>query len=78
VQVGTRRKELFEFWSWRKYPLKDLHWVAEHPERLSKRLLEQEARKALYSPSVGEGRRTKSLRGLSVCRSSEEKAPACA
>jgi hypothetical protein len=36
------RRELFEFSSWRKYPLKDLHWVVEHPERLSKRLLEQE------------------------------------
>jgi hypothetical protein len=26
---------------WRKSPLKDLHWVTEHPEGLSKRLLEQ-------------------------------------
>jgi hypothetical protein len=56
---AQKRKELFEFWNWRKYPLKDLHWVVEHPERLSKRLLEQEARKALYSPSVGEGRKDK-------------------
>jgi hypothetical protein len=41
VQIRhRRRKELFEFWSWRKYPLKDLHWVTEHPERLSKGLLE--------------------------------------
>jgi hypothetical protein len=58
-----KRRELFEFCYWRKYPLKDLHWVVEHPEGLSKRLLEQEARKALYSPSVGEGRRTESLKG---------------
>jgi hypothetical protein len=56
-----KRRELFEFWSWRKYPLRDLHWVAEHPERLSKRLLEQEARKALYSPSVGEEERQNPL-----------------
>jgi hypothetical protein len=35
-----RRRELFEFWSWRKYPLKDIHWVVEHPERLNKELLE--------------------------------------
>jgi hypothetical protein len=62
----------------RKYPLRDLHWVAKHPERLSKRLLEQEARKALYSPSVGEGRKTKPLRGLRICRISGGTAPACA
>jgi hypothetical protein len=53
VQIGTRRRELSDFWSWRKYPLKDLHWVNKHPERLSKRLLEQEARKASIYPSVG-------------------------
>jgi hypothetical protein len=36
--------------------IEDLHWVTEHPERLSKRLLERRrARKAFYSPSVGEG-----------------------
>jgi hypothetical protein len=46
--------------------------VVEHPERLSKRLLEQEARKAFYSPSVGEGKRkTKSLRVLSVPEAQE-------
>jgi hypothetical protein len=36
-----RRKELFEFWERRKSPLRDLYWVAEYPEVLSKRLLEQ-------------------------------------
>jgi hypothetical protein len=36
-----RIKELFEFCNLKKSPLKDLCRVAEHPERLSKRLLEQ-------------------------------------
>jgi hypothetical protein len=36
-----RRKELFRVLEERKNPQKDLHWVAGHPERLSKRLLEQ-------------------------------------
>jgi hypothetical protein len=52
-------------------PRKDLHWVAEHPERLSKRLPEQQrARKEFYSPSVG-GEGQNPSRGLGVCESSE-------
>jgi hypothetical protein len=48
VQTGTEEKNSLSSGSWRKNPLKDLHWVAEHPERLSKRLLEQkDSRKAL-------------------------------
>jgi hypothetical protein len=35
-----RRRELFEFCNLRKNPPRDLHRVAEHPDRLSKRLLE--------------------------------------
>jgi hypothetical protein len=63
----------------RKNPLKDLHWVTEHPERLSKRLLEQkESQEGINILHLWEKRRTKSLRGLSVCRSSGEIAPACA
>jgi hypothetical protein len=40
----------------RKNPLRDLHRVAEHPERLSKRLLEQkDSQEGIqHSPSVGE------------------------
>jgi hypothetical protein len=36
-----RRRELFEFCDLRKIPLRDLHRVPEHPDRLSNRLLEQ-------------------------------------
>jgi hypothetical protein len=36
-----KRRELFEFWILEKSPLKDLSRVVEHPESLSKRLLEQ-------------------------------------
>jgi hypothetical protein len=35
-----RRRELFEFCKLKKNPLRDLHRVTEHPEILSKRLLE--------------------------------------
>jgi hypothetical protein len=50
-----RRKELFELWSWRKYPLKDLRGVTEYPEAFSKGLLEWETTKrASISPFVGE------------------------
>jgi hypothetical protein len=31
VQIGTGRRELFEFWNLRKNPLRDLHRVVEHP-----------------------------------------------
>jgi hypothetical protein len=40
VQTGKKRRELFEFYNL-KSPLRDLHRVSEHPNRLSKRLLEQ-------------------------------------
>jgi hypothetical protein len=56
VQVGTGEENSLSSGIWRKYPLRDLHWVAEHPERLNKRFLEKETRKALYSPSMGEER----------------------
>jgi hypothetical protein len=42
----------------KKYPLRDLHRVVEHPERLSKRFLEQtESQEGIHiSPSEGEGK----------------------
>jgi hypothetical protein len=35
-----RGRELFEFCNLKKNPLRDIHRVAEYPDRLSKRLLE--------------------------------------
>jgi hypothetical protein len=58
--------------TWRKSPLRELHWVAEYPEVSARRLLEkQRARKASeYSPSV-EGEEEKNPpRGLSIRGSS--------
>jgi hypothetical protein len=58
VQTGTGR-ELFEFCNLKKNPLKDLHRVVEHPERLSNRLLEQKdsARRASILHLKEKGRR---------------------
>jgi len=45
VQTGTEEKRnLLSSVVWRKNPLEDLHRVVEHPDRLSKRLLEQTER----------------------------------
>jgi hypothetical protein len=41
VQIGTKRRELFEFCNLKKIPLRDLHRVVEHPDRLRKRFLEK-------------------------------------
>jgi hypothetical protein len=41
VQIGTGRRELFEFYNLRKNPLRDIHRVVEHPRGINKRLLEQ-------------------------------------
>jgi hypothetical protein len=40
VQTSTGRREIFEFYDLRKNPLRDLHRVVEHPDRLSKKLIE--------------------------------------
>jgi hypothetical protein len=63
-----KRKELFEFYNLKKNPVRDLRRVVEHPERLSKRLLEQRiARRASeFSICRRKGERIKSLRGLSI------------
>jgi hypothetical protein len=63
-----KKRELFEFCKLRKSPLRDLHRVVEHPIDSARSCLRQRiARRASkYSPSVGEERRIKSLRGLSV------------
>jgi hypothetical protein len=52
----------------KKNPLRDLRGVTEYPEALNKRFLEAEdSQEGIHiSSSMGEGRRTKSLRGLSV------------
>jgi hypothetical protein len=52
----------------RKSPLRDLHRVVEHPDRLSKRLLEKtESQEAVtFSICRRKEERQKSLRGLSV------------
>jgi hypothetical protein len=66
-QAQHKRRELFEFCDLKKNPLRDLHRVAEHPTDSARGCLSRGiARRALYSPSEGEGRRIKSLRGLSV------------
>jgi hypothetical protein len=70
VQTGIEeRRELFEFCILKKNPLGDLHRVVEHPDRLSKRLLEQrDSQEGIQVFSIC-GRRKlkiKSLRGLSI------------
>jgi hypothetical protein len=66
--ADRQKRELFEFCNLRKNPLRDLHRVVEHPADSARSCLRQRiARRASkYSPSVGEERRIKSLRGLSV------------
>jgi hypothetical protein len=61
VQIGTGRRELFEFCNWRKNPLRDLHRVAEHPAVLNKKLLEQkDSQEGIHiSPSAGERKKDK-------------------
>jgi hypothetical protein len=63
-----RRREPFEFWDLKKSPLRDLHRVAEHPVDSTRGCLSRgiDRRASKHSPSVGEERKTKSLRGLSV------------
>jgi hypothetical protein len=52
----------------KKNPLRDLHRVVEHPADSARGCLSRRiARRAsIHSPSAGEGRKIKSLRGLSV------------
>jgi hypothetical protein len=68
VDRHRREENSFEFCNWKKSPLRDLHRVIEYPEALNKSCLRLRiARRASkHSPSEGEGRKTKSLRGLSV------------
>jgi hypothetical protein len=65
--AGWHREEenSVEFWNLRKSPFRDLHRVVEHPERLSKRLLEQRIVRRAFpnSPSEGERRRIYFLKG---------------
>jgi hypothetical protein len=68
VQTGTGRRELFEFCDLKKNPLRDLHRVTEHPEGSARGCLSRRiARRASIFLHLREkGRKTKSLRGLSV------------
>jgi hypothetical protein len=56
VQIGTGRREIFEFCDLRKNPLRDLHRFVEHPDRLNKKLLEKkDSQEGIHiSPFVGE------------------------
>jgi hypothetical protein len=58
----------FEFCDLKKNPLRDLHRVVEHPADSARSCLRLRItrRASKHSPSKGEGRKTKSLRGLSV------------
>jgi hypothetical protein len=61
------RRGIFEFCDLRKNPLRDLHRVVEHPADSTRGFLsKQRARRSLCSPFIGEERKIKSRRGLSV------------
>jgi hypothetical protein len=68
VQAGTEvKRTLLSSTIRRKIPLKDLHWVVEHPERLSKRFLEQIESQEGILFSISGRRKTKSPKGFECC-----------
>jgi hypothetical protein len=49
----------------KKNPLRDLHKVTEHPADSERGCLREDSQEGIHiSPSAGEERKTKSLRGL--------------
>jgi hypothetical protein len=66
VQIGTGEENSLSSGIQRKNPLRDLHRVVEHLADSARCCLSRRiASRALHSPSMREGRRIKSLRGLS-------------